>query len=159
LQKSKHDFITDKKAMTEKEFLMQVWRPYDRITTADGVPGKVLGVSFSTKSVRAFISGAPEWVSCTLIDTHTTGKGGDGDDIAIIEELRAKIEKQADEITRLQSDKKLLQEKISKNYLADILKAVNMMKQGLQEKKHKMEQIESGLGQLQATLEKIDEKE
>jgi peptidoglycan hydrolase CwlO-like protein len=145
--------------MTEKEFLMQVWRPYDRITTADGVPGKVLGVSFSTKSVRAFISGAPEWVSCTLIDTHTTGKGGDGDDIAIIEELRAKIEKQADEITRLQSDKKLLQEKISKNYLADLLKAVNMIKQGLQEKKHKMEQIESGLGQLQATLEKIDEKE
>jgi peptidoglycan hydrolase CwlO-like protein len=142
--------------MTEKEFLMQVWRPYDRITTADGVPGKVLGVSFSTKSVRAFISGAPEWVSCTLIDTHTTGKGGDGDDIAIIEELRAKIEKQADEITRLQSDKKLLQEKISKNYLADLLKAVNMIKQGLQEKKHKMEQIESGLGQLQATLEKID---
>lgn len=145
--------------MTEKEFLMQVWRPYDRITTADGVPGKVLGVSFSTKSVRAFISGAPEWVSCTLIDTHTTGKGGDGDDIAIIEELRAKIEKQADEITRLQSDKKLLQEKISKNYLADLLKAVNMMKQGLQEKKHKMDQIESGLGQLQATLEKIDKKE
>lgn len=145
--------------MTEKEFLMQVWRPYDRITTADGVPGKVLGVSFSTKSVRAFISGAPEWVSCTLIDTHTTGKGGDGDDIAIIEELRAKIEKQADEITRLQSDKKLLQEKISKNYLADLLKAVNMMKQGLQEKKRKMDQIESGLGQLQAALEKIDEKE
>ena len=145
--------------MTEKEFLMQVWRPYDRITTADGVPGKVLGVSFSTKSVRAFISGAPEWVSCTLIDTHTTGKGGDGDDIAIIEELRAKIEKQSDEITRLQSDKKLLQEKISKNYLADLLKAVNMMKQGLQEKKRKMDQIESGLGQLQAALEKIDEKE
>jgi peptidoglycan hydrolase CwlO-like protein len=145
--------------MTEKEFLMQVWRPYDRITTADGVPGKVLGVSFSTKSVRAFISGAPEWVSCTLIDTHTTGKGGDCDDIAIIEELRAKIEKQADEITRLQSDKKLLQEKISKNYLADILKAVNMMKQGLQEKKRKMDQIESGLVQLQATLEKIDGKE
>lgn len=145
--------------MTEKEFLMQVWRPYDRITTADGVPGKVLGVSFSTKSVRAFISGAPEWVSCTLIDTHTTGKGGDGDDIAIIEELRAKIEKQSDEITRLQSDKTLLQEKISKNYLADLLKAVNMMKQGLQEKKRKMDQIESGLGQLQATLEKIDKKE
>ena len=65
--------------MTEKDFLKQVWRPYDKITTADGVPGKVLGVSFTTKSVRAFISGAPEWVSCTLIETHTTGKGDDVD--------------------------------------------------------------------------------
>ena len=61
--------------MTEQEFIRQVWRPYDKITTAEGVPGKVLGVSFTTKSVRAFISGAPEWVKCELIETHTTGKG------------------------------------------------------------------------------------
>ena len=30
--------------MTEQEFLKQVWRPYDKITTADGAPGKVLGL-------------------------------------------------------------------------------------------------------------------
>ena len=91
--------------MTEQDFLRQVWRPYDKITTADGVPGKVLGVSFTTKSVRAFISGAPEWVSCTLIETHTTGKGGDGDDLAIIEELHNKVLNQATEIDRLREDK------------------------------------------------------
>ena len=145
--------------MTEQEFLKQVWRPYDKITTADGVPGKVLGVSFSTKSVRAFISGAPEWVSCTLIETHTTGKGGDGDDVAIIEELHNKVLKQADEIARLQDEKKLLQEKIAKNYLGDLLRAINTMEQGLREKKHKIEQIESGLSQIQAALEKMKDSE
>ena len=143
--------------MTEQDFLRQVWRPYDKITTADGVPGKVLGVSFTTKSVRTFISGAPEWVSCTLIETHTTGKGADGDDVAIIEELHNKVLHQANEIERLRNEKNLLAEKISKNYLGDLLKAVNQMKQGLQEKKHKMEQIDSGLAQIQATLEKMEQ--
>ena len=143
--------------MTEQDFLRQVWRPYDKITTADGVPGKVLGVSFTTKSVRAFISGAPEWVSCTLIETHTTGKGADGDDVAIIEELHNKVLHQANEIERLRSEKTALAEKISKNYLGDLLKAINQMKQGLQEKKHKMEQIDSGLAQIQATLEKMEQ--
>ena len=143
--------------MTEQDFLRQVWRPYDKITTADGVPGKVLGVSFTTKSVRAFISGAPEWVSCTLIETHTTGKGADGDDVAIIEDLHNKVLHQANEIERLRNEKNLLAEKISKNYLGDLLKAVNQMKQGLQEKKHKMEQIDSGLSQIQTTLEKMEQ--
>ena len=73
--------------MTEQEFQKQVWRPYDQITTAGGVKGKVLNVCFTTKSVRAFISGAPEWLRCDLIETHTTGKGGDADDMTIIEEL------------------------------------------------------------------------
>lgn len=143
--------------MTEQDFLRQVWRPYDKITTADGVPGKVLGVSFTTKSVRAFISGAPEWVSCTLIETHTTGKGAEGDDVAIIEELHNKVLHQANEIERLRNEKNMLAEKISKNYLGDLLKAVNLMKQGLQEKKHKMEQIDSGLAQIHATLEKMEQ--
>ena len=143
--------------MTEQDFLRQVWRPYDKITTADGVPGKVLGVSFTTKSVRAFISGAPEWVSCTLIETHTTGKGAEGDDVAIIEELHNKVLHQANEIERLRNEKNMLTEKISKNYLGDLLKAVNLMKQGLQEKKHKMEQIDSGLAQIHATLEKMEQ--
>jgi uncharacterized coiled-coil protein SlyX len=131
--------------MTEQEFQTQVWRPYDRITTAEGVPGKVLGVSFTSKSVRAYISGAPEWVKCDLIETHTTGKGKDGDDVAIIEELHNRVLKQQDEIERLRDEKQALTEKISKNYLADLLRAVNMMKEGLAEKKSKMEKIDRGL--------------
>ena len=64
--------------MTEQEFSRQVWRRYDQITTAEGVKGKVLQVAFNTKSVRAYISGAPEWIRCESIETHTTGKGADG---------------------------------------------------------------------------------
>ncbi len=142
--------------MTEQDFLRQVWRPYDRITTADGVPGKVLGVSFTTKSVRVFISGAPEWVSCTLIETHTTGKGADGDDLAIIEDLHNKVLNQTSEIERLREEKKLLADKISKNYLGDLLRAVNLIQQGLKEKKKKMEQIDSGLKQIQAALDNMN---
>ena len=144
--------------MTEQDFLRQVWRPYDKITTANGVPGKVLGVSFTTKSVRAFISGAPEWVSCTLIETHTTGKGADGDDVAIIEELHNKVLNQSDEINRLREEKKALAEKISKNYLGDLLRAVNLMEQGLREKKHKLDQIDSGLKQIQDALAKMEDE-
>lgn len=142
--------------MTEQEFIRQVWRPYDKITTAEGVPGKVLGVSFTTKSVRAFISGAPEWVKCELIETHTTGKGADGDDVAIIEELHNKVLRQADEIDRLREEKKTLTEKISKNYLADLLRAMNIIKEGIQEKKNKIAKIDNGLEQIQDALAKIE---
>jgi hypothetical protein len=145
--------------MTEQEFLKQVWRPYDRITTANGVPGKLLGVNFTTKSVRAFISGAPEWVRCDLIETHTTGKGGDGDDAAIIEELHKKVLKQFDEIERLRAEKQALADKISKNYLGDLLRAINIMQKGLTEKKSKIENIENGLNLIQNVLGKMEAQE
>ena len=133
--------------MTEQEFSRQVWRMYDQITTTDGVKGKVLQVAFNTKSVRAYISGAPEWLRCESIETHTTGKGADGDDSAIIEELHNKVLSQADEISRIQ--------KISRNYLGELLRAVNVMQQGLQERKRKHEQIESSLSAIAAVVEKM----
>lgn len=141
--------------MTEQEFQRQVWRAYDQITTADGVKGKVLNVCFTTKSVRAFISGAPEWVKCDLIETHTTGKGGDADDAAIIEELHNRVIKQADEISRLREEKQALADKISKNYLADILRSLNMIKEGITEKKNKISKIDSGLFMIEEALAKM----
>ena len=142
--------------MTEQNFQTQHWRMYDQITTADGIKGKVLGVSFTTKSVRAFISGAPEWVKCELIESHTSGKGGECDDATIIEQLHGKVITQASEIERLREEKKELADKISHNYLGDLLKAINIMQQGLQEKKKKMEQIESGLKLIQDALARIE---
>ena len=145
--------------MTEEQFLRQVWRPYDRITTADGVPGKVIGVSFNTKSVRAFISGAPEWVNCTLIETHTTGKGADGDDAAIIEDLHNKVLKQATEIEKLRDEKNALNERISKNHFGELLNAVNQIKEGLTIRKSKIEKIESGIGHIYDVLAKMKSEE
>ena len=141
--------------MTEQEFQTQVWRAYDQITTANGVKGKVLNVCFTTKSVRAFISGAPEWVKCDLIETHTTGKGDDADDAAIIEELHNRVIKQADEISRLREEKQALTDKISKNYLADLLRSLNMIKEGLTEKKNKIAKIDSGLFLIEDALAKM----
>ena len=145
--------------MTEQEFSRQVWRMYDQITTADGVKGKVLQVAFNTKSVRAYISGSPEWVKCELIETHTTGKGADGDDSAIIEELHNKVLKQDERIEKLEEERRLLQEKISRNYLGELLRAVNVMQQGLQERKHKIQQVESGLAAISSVVEKMKSEE
>ena len=145
--------------MTEQEFSRQVWRMYDQITTADGVKGKVLQVAFNTKSVRAYISGSPEWVKCELIESHTTGKGADGDDTVIIEELHNKVLKQDERIEKLEEERRLLQEKISRNYLGELLRAVNVMQQGLQERKKKHEQIESSLSAIAAVVEKMKSEE
>ena len=142
--------------MTEQEFSRQVWRMYDQITTADGVKGKVIQVAFNTKSVRAFISGAPEWIRCELIETHTTGKGADGDDTAIIEELHNKVLSQGERIGKLEEERRLLQEKISRNYLGELLRAVNVMQQGLQERKKKHEQIESSLSAIAGVIDKLN---
>ena len=142
--------------MTEQEFQRQVWRMYDQITTADGVKGKVLGVSFTTKSVRAFISGAPEWVRCELIETHTTGKGGDADDAALIDSLREKVLRADKHINDLELESEKLIEKMSKNHLADIMTALNMLKEGLTIKKKKMEKVDNAVGMIEQTLEKIE---
>ena len=145
--------------MTEQEFSRQVWRMYDQITTADGVKGKVLQVAFNTKSVRAYISGSPEWVKCELIESHTTGKGADGDDSAIIEELHNKVLSQAERIGKLEEERRLLQEKISRNYLGELLRAVNVMQQGLQERKHKIQQVENGLAAISSVIDKMNNGE
>ena len=142
--------------MTEQEFSRQVWRMYDQITTADGVKGKVLQVAFNTKSVRAYISGAPEWIRCESIETHTTGKGADGDDTAIIEELHNKVLSQAERIGKLEEERRLLQEKISRNYLGELLRAVNVMQQGLQERKRKTQKVEDSLAAIADVIEKLN---
>ena len=143
--------------MTEQEFQTQVWRPYDRITTAEGVPGKVIGVAFNTKSVRAYISGAPEWIKCELIETHTAAKGGPCDDGTIIEELHNRVLKLKDENDILKEERKYLTDKVSRSQIEALMRAVNLMQQGLTEKKRKVEQVESGLKQIQDALAKMEE--
>lgn len=139
--------------------MKQVWRPYDKITTADGIPGKVLGVSFSTKSVRAFISGAPEWVNCTLIETHTTGKGADGDDAAIIEGLHNKVLLQDAEIEKQRGQIKKLNDVISHDHCGELLKAVNQLQQGVSLRKSKIEKIEKGIELIFDFLSKMESEE
>ena len=138
--------------MTEQEFDSQVWRRFDLVTTDTEIETTVMNVCFTTRSVRIFVKNAPpEWLPAKRIEKHTTRKGGDANDLTIIEELHNRILKQSEQIERLKNEKAALAEKISKSCSAELLKAVNAIKEGLTEKKHKIEKIEKGL----ATLDDI----
>ena len=139
--------------MTEQEFDTQVWRRFDVVTTDTGIETTVMNVCFSTRSVRIFVKNAPpEWLPCKRIVAHTTRKGDTADEGTIIEELHNRIMKQDDKIARLENEKAALTEKISKNYPAELLKAVNAIKEGLTEKKNKIEKIEKGLAAIDNIL-------
>ena len=142
--------------MTEQEFDSQVWRRFDVVTTDTGIETTVMNVCFTTRSVRIFVKNAPpEWLPCKRIVKHTTRKGGDADDLTIIDELHNRILKQSEQIERLKNEKAALTEKISRNYPAELLKAVNAIKEGLTEKKHKIEKIEKGLATLDDIFSKL----
>jgi hypothetical protein len=144
--------------MTEQEFDSQVWRRFDVVTTDTGIETTVMNVCFSTRSVRIFVKNAPpEWLPAKRIEKHTTRKGGDADDLTIIEELHNRILKQDDKIVRLENEKAALAEKISKNYPAELLKAVNAIKEGLTEKKNKIEKIEKGLAAINAVMTNLND--
>ena len=138
--------------MTEQEFDQQVWRRFDIVTTDTGIETTVMNVCFTTRSVRIFVKNAPpEWLPCKRIEKHTTRKGDTADEGTIIEELHNRLLAAEDKIVELKHKEAALAEKISKSYPSEILKAVNAIKEGLTEKKHKIEKIEKGL----ATLDNI----
>ena len=143
--------------MTEQEFDQQVWRRFDNVTTDTGIETTVMNVCFSTRSVRIYVKNAPaEWLPFKRIVAHTTRKGDTADEGTIIEELHNRILKQDEKIVRLENEKAALAEKISRNYPAELLKAVNMLKEGLTEKKSKLEKIERGLELIVRTLAAIN---
>lgn len=142
--------------MTEQEFDSQVWRRFDLVTTDTGIETTVMNICFSSRSVRIYVKNSPpEWLPCKRIVNHTTYKGGDADDATLIEELHNKIMKQADEIDKLKAERTNLKEKISKNYLEDILRSVNMIKEGMTEKKSKIEKVERGLELVASALSQV----
>ncbi len=142
--------------MTEQEFDQQVWRRFDVVTTDTGIETTVMNVCFTTRSVRIYVKNAPpEWLPCKRIEKHTTRKGDTADEGTIIEELHNRILKQIEQIERLKNEKAVLAEKISKSYPSEILRAANAIKEGLTEKKHKIEKIEKGLAAIDAVMTKV----
>ena len=117
--------------MTEQEFDSQVWRRFDVVTTDTGIETTVMNVCFTTR------------------------KGDTADEGTIIEELHNKLLAAEDKIVGLKNERQQLADKISRNYLGELLRAVNVMQQGLQEKKHKIQQVESGLATISAVMEKM----
>jgi hypothetical protein len=146
--------------MTEQEFDQQVWRRFDVVTTDTGIETTVMNVCFTTRSVRIYVKNAPpEWLPCKRIEKHTTRKGDSADEGTIIEELHNKLLAAEDKIVGLKNERQQLADKISRNYLGELLRAVNVMQQGLQEKKHKIQQVESGLAAISAVMDKMKSEE
>lgn len=143
--------------MTEQEFDQQVWRRFDNVTTDTGIETTVMNVCFTTRSVRIFVKNAPpEWLPCKRIEKHTTRKGDTADEGTIIEELHNRLLAAEDKIIELKHEKAALAEKISKNYPSELLKAVNAIKEGLTEKKNKIEKIEKSLVAINAFMENLN---
>ena len=99
----------------------------------------------------------PEWLPCKSIETHTTRKGDTADEGTIIEELHNKLLAAEERIVGLKNERQQLADKIGKNYLADILRAVNMIKEGMTEKKAKLAKVDSALTSIESILARVSE--
>ena len=142
--------------MTEQEFDQQVWRRFDIVTTDTGIETTVMNVCFTTRSVRIFVKNAPpEWLPCNRIVTHTTRKGGDADDGAIIEELHNRVLGLQDRVDKLTEEKAKLIEQMKKNHAGELLTQVNIIGSQLNEKKKRIEKIETSVQLIREIVEKI----
>lgn len=82
--------------MTEKDFLRQIWRPYDTVEIDGGMKGRVTSVCFPTRSVRITINKeVHDWFKCEMIVSHTSA-GGETDDLEMIANLHEKLMKAID---------------------------------------------------------------
>lgn len=142
--------------MTEQEFDQQVWRRFDIVTTDTGIETTVMNVCFTTRSVRIFVKNAPpEWMPCNRIVTHTTRKGGDADDSAIIEELHNRVLGLQERVDKLTEEKAKLMEQMKKNHAGELLTQVNIIGSQLNEKKKRIEKIETSVQLIREIVEKI----
>lgn len=142
--------------MTEKEFDQQVWRRYDTVTLDTGIETTIMNVCFATRSVRIYMKDSPaEWMTFARIASHKSRYGGNADDSTIIEELHNKCLRQQDDIERLKNEREKLKEKLGVDNCKELLTALHSMEEGLREKKHKIEMIESALRTIAEVAEKI----
>lgn len=142
--------------MTEQEFDQQVWRRFDIVTTDTGIETTVMNVCFTTRSVRIFVKNAPpEWMPCNRIVTHTTRKGGTADEGTIIEELHNRVLGLQERVDKLTEEKAKLIEQMKKNHAGELLTQVNIIGSQLQEKKKRIEKIETSVQLIREIVEKI----
>lgn len=146
--------------MTEKEFLQQVWRPYDVVVFDNGVKARVLNVCFSTRSVKVKMPGdnLSEWFRCEFIDTHTTQKGEEATDAAIIEDLHNKLMAANDRIEAQQHIIDDLNEKMKSSRLKELTATVETLRQGITVKAKKLEKIDNALAKLDELINECKDK-
>lgn len=133
-----------------------MWRRFDIVTTDTGIETTVMNVCFTTRSVRIFVKNAPpEWMPCNRIVTHTTRKGGTADEGTIIEELHNRVLGLQERVDKLTEEKAKLIEQMKKNHAGELLTQVNIIGSQLQEKKKRIEKIETSVQLIREIVEKI----
>ena len=141
--------------MTEKEFLQQVWRPYDTVVMENGIKGRVQNVCFSTRSVRIKMSdGIPEWFRCELIKEHNSATG-ETEDLGIIADLHEKLMEAQKRIEDLQAVKQKMEERLRKGNLSDLMTAVNTIAGEIKLKKKRIERLEENMEKVTNLVDQI----
>lgn len=142
--------------MTEKEFMSQVWRPYDTITVDGGMKGRIVAVSFATKSVKVRLTKeVQEWFRYDAIVEHTSVTG-ETTDAGIIEMLHNKLMEAQDRVDKQQLYIENMKVKIEDNTLASLRKSINNLTGALVEKKKKTERVEKALDIIEETIRKFE---
>ena len=142
--------------MTEKEFLQQVWRPYDTVTVDGNIKGRVQNVCFATRSVRIKMPvGAPEWFRCELIIAHKSATG-ETDDIGIIENLHNKLMEAEKRIEKLTDENAQQAVKINAISAGTLIKNINMISTLVREKKSRINKIETCMEEISTAIARIN---
>ena len=140
--------------MTEREFLQEIWRPYDTVTIVNGIKGRVHSVSFKTRSVRIMMpQGAPEWFACDMITTHKSATCGDPNDLAMIEDLNNKLMDAEKRIEKLQTENTKMKQKLGARNMEAIGKNLNEILANMALKKKRIEKLENCISEIENILE------
>lgn len=145
--------------MTEREFLQQVWRPYDTVTIENGIRGRVANVCFHTRSVRVQMpQGLPEWFKFDMITEHKSATGAP-EDLAIIEDLTMRLDEANRRIETMQAENSRMKAKLESRNMEAIGKNLNEISTVIALKKKRIEKLESCMAEIETILSAIKEKE
>ena len=142
--------------MTEREFMQQVWRPYDTAVIENGIKGRVVNVCFHTRSVRIMMpQGSPEWFRCDMIVEHKSATGAP-EDLAIIESLTMKLDEANRRIEKLEAENARMDGKLKSRNIEAIGKNLNEIGAMLNLKKKRIEKLEGCMAEIQAIVDKMN---
>lgn len=144
--------------MTEREFMQQVWRPYDTAVIENGLRGRVVNVCFHTRSVRIMMpQGSPEWFKCDMIREHKSATGAP-EDLAIIESLTARLDEANRRVEKLEAENARMEGKLKSRNIEAIGKNLNEIAATLSIKKKRIEKLEGCMAEIKAIIGNINQE-
>ena len=146
--------------MTEQEFDQQIWRRYDTVTLDNELTAVVSNVAFNSRCVRIYVKDLPgEWFKCERIVSHTSRKGKEPSDVAsIIEELHKKVLSQNEQINSLLKKNSDMADRLRNGHTEAIREILTTMSTQLNEKKSRLECVDSCLKRIEKVLDNLEKE-